>query len=360
MKLKTKRQISKHVRFNYFEVMLKVNQSHFKKINKELEKIIYLKSIKKLNKKQKERILSYTHIVNEVQKFSECQSSPWDMNELLNLVNDTSDTTLNIDGIIAEIEPNSFIIENDTISFQLTKLRDNFLIAKKKIGKEKEDILLGDDEYIGEFVSLIFDCKNKTMMLQSNMYALGVTKVEQYLTKLRKKYLNALNGSELFELECELRIIIDPDKIKDIIKAQYFKKIRIKGSDFMLDSFLNSNSLLGKIRKNIGKSSGINFDVSISVQNTNPTKSIDVDEVENLLSDYKEFADNPDKPMIEITKKDDDDSNVELINLLEPRLTDIISFSMYFRQPVGHQFLYGEMIKTYKKRLPLIEKILSK
>ena len=47
-------------------------------------------------------------------------------------------------------------------------LRDNFLIAKKKKGKEKEDKMLSDDEYIGEFVSLIFDCEHKIMMLQAN------------------------------------------------------------------------------------------------------------------------------------------------------------------------------------------------
>jgi hypothetical protein len=285
------------------------------------------------------------------------------MREMLEyiILGNMPNNTIDIDGIIAEIEPKSFISEKDTISFQLTKLRDNFLIAKKKPGEEKMDLVLNDDEYIGEFVSLIFNCKNKTMMLQSNMYGLGITKVERYLTLLRRKYLETLNNEDqINELRCELRIIVDPNKVDEILKAKYFRKVRIKGSDIMMDSFMNSKSMFSKIRNTIGTSKGLNFDISISLNNTDKTKSIDVEEMKKLLNDYKTFEENSDKPMIEITKKDDDDSNTELINLLEPKLTDVIRFTIYSRQSIGHEFLYNEMIKTYRRRHPLIEKILRK
>lgn len=364
MKEKGKKKINKNVRFNYFEIMLTTDELYIDKLDKELKKINDLKKKDKLSKKQLKKISSMKKIVDEKNRLQQYESSPWDMKEMIEYIKNKNNPNTNIefDRIIAEIEPNSFIFENNTIiSFQLTKLRDNFLLAKKKPGEEKKDLILNDDEYIGEFVSLIYDCKNKIIMLQSNMYGLGVTKVEKYLTLLRRRFLETINDNEqIRELRCELRVVINPNKIDEILKAKYFKKVRVKGSDIMMDSFIDSSGFFGKIRKSIGVAKGLNFDISISANTTDKTKSIEVGEMKKLLDDYKTFEENSEKPLIEITKKDDENSNVELVNLLEPRLTDVINFSIYSRQSIGHDFLYNKMIKTYISRRPLIERILWK
>jgi len=272
-------------------------------------------------------------------------------------------TAIDIGGVIVEIEQESFTpIEGDIISFQLTKMRDNMLPAKKRIGKAKEEIKLSDDEYIGDFVSILYDCGYSVLMIQSNKYGLSTNQIAAYLTILRRKYIKEAEMlEEILELASELRVLIDPQKAKNVLNAKYFKRMRLKGSDFMLDAFLDKEDegLMGKTRRLIGERTGIDFDVVISLNPSLKTESLDITDVEKLVNDFNSIDDKVKRPTVEITKKDNDDSNVELINLITPRLTDVINFKIMPRTTVGHEFLYDRMKENYKNTRGVIARVIN-
>ena len=359
--------INKNIRFNYFESMLKVDDAILIKIKRKKSGIQKIKEklTNKLTEAQAELLEHEDEILETEKAFSQYQATVWDMKPMFEYISSgkMASTAIDIGGVIVEIEQESFTpIEGDIISFQLTKMRDNMLPAKKRIGKAKEEIKLSDDEYIGDFVSILYDCGYSVLMIQSNKYGLSTNQIAAYLTILRRKYIEeAEMVEEILELASELRVLIDPQKAKNVLNAKYFKRMRLKGSDFMLDAFLNKEDegLMGKTRRLIGKRTGINFDVVISLNPSLKTESLDITDVEKLVNDFNSIDDKEKRPTVEITKKDNDDSNVELINLITPRLTDVIDFKIMPRTTVGHEFLYDRMKGNYKNTRAVIARVIS-
>lgn len=369
IKVETQKEIDKNIRFNYFQSFLIVDEEVIKKVEKDKRYIenIRAKFNKKPSEKLKKQLEDEDEIMEQYNRFTSYKATTWNMKDILKYINDNnmSSTAINIGDIIVEVEPNSIKgIEEDIIGFQLTKMRDNMLPAKKKVGQSKEEIILSDDEYIGDFVSILYDVNLNVLMIQSNNYGLTVKQIQKYLTLLRRRYIEEADMNDLiYELACELRILIDPKKVEEILDAKYYRKIRIKGSDFMLDSLLKENGedykSFSKIRNYLGEKKGVNFDITVSVNSTKKTESLDLEEVEEIVNDFNKITDIENKPTIEVTKKDTDDSNVEVINLLYPRLNSIINFKILARTSIGNDFLYDKMKDSYNKIRGVIYRVVN-
>lgn len=369
IKVETQKEIDKNIRFNYFQSFLIVDEEVIKRVEKDKRYIenIRAKFNKKPSEKLKKQLEDEDEIMEQYNRFTSYKATTWNMKDILKYINDNnmSSTAINIGDIIVEVEPNSIKgIEEDIIGFQLTKMRDNMLPAKKKVGQTKEEIMLSDDEYIGDFVSILYDVNLNVLMIQSNNYGLTVKQIQKYLTLLRRRYIEEADMNDLiYELACELRILIDPKKVEEILDAKYYRKIRIKGSDFMLDSLLKDNGedykSFSKIRNYLGEKKGVNFDITVSVNSTKKTESLDLEEVEEIVNDFNKITDIENKPTIEVTKKDTDDSNVEVINLLYPRLNSIINFKILARTSVGNDFLYDKMKDSYNKIRGVIYRVVN-
>lgn len=369
IKVETQKEIDKNIRFNYFQSFLIVDEEVIKRVEKDKRYIenIRAKFNKKPSEKLKKQLEDEDEIMEQYNRFTSYKATTWNMKDILKYINDNnmSSTAINIGDIIVEVEPNSIKgIEEDIIGFQLTKMRDNMLPAKKKVGQTKEEIMLSDDEYIGDFVSILYDVNLNVLMIQSNNYGLTVKQIQKYLTLLRRRYIEEADMNDLiYELACELRILIDPKKVEEILDAKYYRKIRIKGSDFMLDSLLKDNGedykSFSKIRNYLGEKKGVNFDITVSVKSTKKTESLDLEEVEEIVNDFNKITDIENKPTIEVTKKDTDDSNVEVINLLYPRLNSIINFKILARTSVGNDFLYDKMKDSYNKIRGVIYRVVN-
>lgn len=365
------KEIRKNIRFNYFEIKLVADKEILKVVNRKLDKISDIQNKKKkknYTKKEQQLIDKKKELLQVKNKLDNYDAVDWNMASLLDYYIKKTNIRTDIDlgDYFVEIEQGTLKKHDEiTYSFQLTKLRETNLPAKKGRGKKKEDILLNDDEYIGEFVSLIYDPNNHVIMLQSNHYGVSTSKVEQYLTELRRKWIvETLKEDLVKELSCELRVIIDTSKAKSVLDAEIFKKIRVRGADFMLDSFLVKEDSLATARRKIGKGTGLNFDITVSVSSDDKTDTIDIDEVSEIVNKYSELIDtiedDDSKPLLEVTKRDDEESNLEIINLLNPKLTDLITFKMQVRESVKHEDLFERMKGYYKKRRNEYEKTLDK
>ena len=288
-------------------------------------------------------------------------AASWDMSGFLDYLMTHLDfnTNVAVGDEYAEIEIDSYTFDEvrNIYGFQLSKLRDKNIPSKKRFGEIKEEILLDQDQFIGEFVSVLFDRSYGSIALQSNLYGLSAKQTENVLTQLRFRYLDQIDQTEEVPLVVRLAPIIDRSKIERVIRADYFKKIRVKGSNVMLDANLGEDSLLSDARRLLNEVAGVNIDITISLGRAERTASLDDDSILQLIDAYNGLPEDQ-RPQIEITALENEEAEIETINLLEPRMTDRISIVVEARTTVGHEFLFNTFLETYHIRRPFIRRVL--
>lgn len=289
-------------------------------------------------------------------------AAPWNMSGFLDYIMTNLDifrTTVPVGDEYAEIEKDTLAYDTrrDIYSFQLSKLRESNIPSKKRFGEIKEDILLNQDEYIGEFISFIYDNTYQAAIVQSNFYGLTVKQTEHVLTQLRFRYLDTIGRTEQTPLVVKLAPIIDRSKVERVVNADYHKKIRIKGSDVMLDAALNEQSLLSDARRLLNESSGVNIDLTISLGRSERTATLNTDTVRRTIEQFRALPDNI-RPQIELTSLENEEGEIETINLIEPRMTDRVIIEVQPRQTVAHEYLYHTFIELYDQRRPDVRRVL--
>ena len=190
----------------------------------------------------------------------------WDMTGMINHImsGQLPDTSVNVEGVIIEFEPGSIVSPKDNITgFELTKFRETGVPAKKRKGLKKEGIKLNDDEYIGEFVSILYDQEICVLAVQSNKYGVTINQIDKYFGYLRLKYLEVIGKKENEDKRyiVKLKTIIDSNQIEKALEADYIRKLRFKCADFMMDAIPNKNNEIVKMRNSVGIAKGINFEI---------------------------------------------------------------------------------------------------
>ncbi|MEC0715372.1 DUF6731 family protein [Bacillus licheniformis] len=288
----------------------------------------------------------------------------WNMQPFLDylMVNaETFRTTVPVGDEYAEIEKDTYTFDErrNIYSFQLSKLRENNIPSKKRFGEIKENILLEQDEYIGEFISFIYDNQLNTAIVQSNLYGLTIAQTENVLTQLRFRYLDTLGNTEDIPLIVKLVPVIDGSKVRRLMEADFYKKIRIKCADVMLDAGLEENSLISETRRLLGESAGVIAELTISLGRSEKTASLDEDVIRRTLRDFEQTGER-NRPTIELTALQNEEAEVETVNLIEPRLSDRISIEVRPRQTVAHEYLYQSFIETYDRRRGDVRRVLRR
>ncbi|MEH7436741.1 DUF6731 family protein [Neobacillus drentensis] len=326
----------KYVRFNYFEVQL-------------VPAPVALRE---------ELVEGYQEIqLNDDPDFAD----NWNMSNFLDhlMVHRDFDTNVEMGDEYSEIETDSYTFDErrNIYSFQLSKLRDKNIPSKKRFGEIKEEILLEQDEFIGEFVSVIYDNQYNTIALQSNLYGLNAKQTENVLTQLRFRYLDEIGLVDEIPLVVRLVPIIDRAKIQRVMNADYYKKIRMRGSNVMLDANLGEASLLADARRLLNGVSGVNIDVTISLGRTERTRSLDDLPIRELIEVYNQLPEDL-RPQVELTALENEEAEIETVNLLAPRMTDRITIEVAPRTTVAHEYLYHTFLETYDDRRPDIRRVL--
>ena len=364
--MSNEKMIYKEVKFIYYRgylkidpVLLNANKIKNQKLNTIRKKLL---EGKKLTDTQKSILKDEENIIKETELYNRYGRSVWDALKMFEYVlNKKINSNIDIGEINIEIEPNTLKIDNDFISFQLTKLRDNMLPAKKKKGNMKEDIVLEDDEFIGEFTSILYDKKNNIFMVQSNMHGVSIGQVEKYLTDLRRRIIEEMGLDDLVEAVCELSIIIDSFELDNIRTSQEVRKLRFRAADGIYSSLGEEGNFLRNIRKSFGNKTGFVIDLTISIDRETEIKSLDQELIEDVLQNYEDIkaSQYDSNLLVEITRKEDQDSPMEILNLLKPKIADEITLKIKPKTSVVHNDLLNEMKKAYNKTKKKIEKIIG-
>lgn len=303
--------------------------------------------------------------VEEELEASEFSADIWDMSALLDYIfagRAGFDISIQVRSEIADFEPKTYSYSEyeDIYGFQLAKNRDTNIPAKRKLGEIKQEIALEDDEYIGEFNSILYDHRNSVLMIQSNPYGLTIKQIEGYFTLLRLSWIEETTGQEESNpLVVKLTTIIDPTKLDRAIGATYYRRIKIRATDQMLDALNDDTTLLSRIRQTVGRSTGINVELVLSVGRTGRTASLDEADIRMTLKKFRTI-DSINRPKIDVAVKNSDEDPVEVINLIEPKMTDTIPVKIKPRQTVGHEYLFEEMKRKYMERRLYIARLLVK
>ena len=351
------KKINKVVKFVYYQGYLIADPDKVKQNKGKWNALFRIKNIlsngKELTEVQQALLADEALINAQKELYEKYGRSVWDAEKTFeHVVKEGINTNIDIGDMIVEIEPGTLVLGDELISFQLTKLRDNMLPAKKKIGTTKEDIPLDDDEYIGEFTSILYDKRNSVFMIQTNMHGVSYGQVAKYLTLLRRRVIDTLGTEDFYDAACELSVVVNTCDLDNIRSSQEVKKLRVRAADGVFNSFeTDENNFLGKIRKSFKRKSGIIIDVTVSIDRETDVKSLDEELIEDVIGNYDlikncEYDKNL---LVEITRKENEDVATEVINLLRPKMTDEINLKLKPRTSVMHKDLLKEMKKVYNK-----------
>lgn len=74
----------------------------------------------------------------------------------------------------------------------------------------------------------------------------------------------------------------------------------------------------------------------------------------------RDFSSQPEdmKPRVEITKIDEIGSSIDVINLLEPRMSDKVRIEIEPRTTIAHEYLYRVMREVYDNKRNTLSRIL--
>lgn len=288
--------------------------------------------------------------------------APWNMQPLLDylsVIGNPINGVINVGEYLAEFDRHTIIHEarQRVYSFQLGKLRENNIPPKKRLGDPKEDLLLEDDEYIGEFVTIVYDETFHTVAVQSNLYSLNINQVERFFTELRRRHKQLVGQPDQTPLHVELKPIVDTEKINMIGNADIFRKINIRGSNIMADAMARSGTL-GEVSEVLGRASGITFELTISMGTAPKAESLDADLIQEIIEGFNQLED-VEKPKVEIAAREDIESPVEVVNLLTPRLTNIIRLHLENRTGIGHEYIHQEFMEKYPAKRTSIARIVQ-
>lgn len=225
------------------------------------------------------------------------------------------------------------------------RLRDTNLPSKATENTEVEPLELGDDEYIGEEISALYDEKLKVLMCQRNRDSLSISGIERYLN------LTWRSDDETIYL----RPIILPDSIQRAKEAGYYRKLTIRFADLRKKAFKEGRSPLKRIVDAFGAYEAVGAEITINLGHLRGD-SLHRETVHDTINDIVENRDLITKA--ELSEKKDDDTSVEIIDLFDEKLHDYAWIPVQKRKPMAHSDIAFAMTEKYRDKRQIIASIL--
>lgn len=273
----------------------------------------------------------------------------WNMKEffefILNHEHNDLNTAVPLGDEIADLEWNTakFDEKNDLYYCQLSKNRSKDIPSKKKLNHNKVPLELEDDEYIGEFNLIVYDARYNLLIVQSNFFGLTVKQISTTLSILRQRIKDAMGKSEKDNPKgIILEPLIDPSEISKIKKHKIYRRIIVKGSDYNFaaaDDY--KESPLNKAINYLRKIGGVNFNIELSMSRSAKNRSLNADQVRKIIDEVLNIRKNDTADVaMSIASKANEEDPVDVVNLIEPRLTSEIVIKVENRSTIGSEYIY--------------------
>lgn len=225
--------------------------------------------------------------------------------------------------------------ENDNIwGLHLLKLREDNLPSIAGENRDAECVPLGDDEYIGEDLFMLYDNANGICMVQINRFSLGIKRLQELL-------------SYVWNVENE-RVVLKPiaenvnDRFRD---RRECKSIEVSFANLDRELGDEGNSL-GRIMNSYRRFNGVAGYIKIGLGRKRNT-TLNLNEVNEFINDARNEAS---VVGMKLKVKDDDDSPVEVIDLFENICNSVIPFNIERKTVLQFEYAVQRMLECYRRR----------
>lgn len=244
------------------------------------------------------------------------------------------------DGCKVRIEKFEYDDKNSLWALRVLRLRDSNLSYVVKPSEEAKPIELGDDEYLGEDMTMLFDVVNNVAMIQRNRFALGF----KNLQKLFQKIVN------IQDLKIEIRAI---SKVLDYskIKKDYYKSIEIRFANIHGKEIDSIGGALGTIIRTYNNFDGYggSFCVNLGRSRKESLAKEPVKEFINSIAGNEDVLD-----AAILRAKDAEDNDIDIINLFANVFSVFIRFDIAERTSLSYEYCVRKMTEKYIENKELI------
>lgn len=247
-------------------------------------------------------------------------------------------------GLKVRVQVFEFDEINNLWKLRILRLRDTNIgyIVKPD---EVKPIELGDDEYLGEDMTLLFDISNNVVMMQCNRFSLGVKNLERFFEKVMESY--------------NIDITIEGiSKEKDIykIKRDYFKSLEIHFAN------VNNTDVQGGTLKeilNTYKNLDAGGGVILITLGRSRRKSLRKEKVRDLIEEIKNNKDSGVVSGAVLKTCNEIENEVDIINLFDNVYSVLITYSIAERVSLDFAYCVRKMIERYNEEKPGINSLLN-
>lgn len=216
-------------------------------------------------------------------------------------------------------------IEQHTQYFHLTFERLNYTLPNRTtLHGDSEMLDLDDDEYIGHEANVLYDSTHRILMIQRNRDSIGPTAIASFIEALLVEAEAATNFS--------IAMISDDTARRRAFNQAAYRKIstRVVGQ--------KANDLLGRLLDR--RPQGIE-----SVEITFNSRGTKDGEIDNEFSSQflEEYTEDPDVQMLRIRSREDEESPVEPIDLINHKLEAYAYFELHNDRQLSSIRVFEEM-----------------
>ena len=229
----------------------------------------------------------------------------------------------------------------DIWAFRFLKLREDNIPSIAKEDHEAEGISLNDDEYIGEDLYMLYDSDKRIAMIQVNRFALALNRLEEFMSAVW-----GVDGERI-------RFIAIMDKMDNKWGKRKYRSIEVSFANIDRNMDTTGRSL-GAIMNMYRKVKGYSGSIKISLGQTR-NATLDTEIMRELITDSLE---DDAVSGVKMRVQDDDERYVEEIDLFNNICTDVISYKMEARQPLGSNYVVDRMLVAYTVRKENLLKLL--
>lgn len=217
------------------------------------------------------------------------------------------------------------------------RLRQTKIPVKARRTEEAKPIELESDEYIGEDVTAVYDCKNNILALQKNRDSLGATGIEIYLN-------NLYNNSQY-------NIFLRPvagDVEQKINKIHSVRRMELRFADNLYGTKkgLEKSSFadLLKYFTDLESNSAV---VTVSLGNKWRNRSLCMEKIKQTIADIRNTNGIVSDAQLSVTYADD--GPTDIIDLFSMRQYDFIDIKIEKLKSIEFGYISEEICKAYNK-----------
>lgn len=287
--------------------------------------------------------------------------SNWNMKDFCEWILDTKSKTakpgmsvpLN-NGEFASLEwrrnDSQFDANHNLYYFRLKKLRSTNIPAISNKDGESKDLVLRDNQFLGEFNLVIFDTSNNICIVQNNFFGLTIGQIQIALTQMRMNWKSdiAENVDPKNPGFVDMAMIPDEEELRKIKNNQIYRKLSVKATDVDALAVQKPNSkLLNQFISLAQSIKGVNFNITIGIAYGSKDASLDKSETNQLIDDiqslHSDDSNENSKVGMKLKARESIQDQLKEIDVLFPKLmsTTIVNSQ---RRTIAAEYLYNSFI----------------